>query len=202
MSAEDALARYDVDEVKYSNDVNSVLSSFASSNPGATVYAIENQISDHVSLSEFKTQDLKVLKKSIETARVVKDEYEIALIRKANYISGLAHKAAVERAKTATNEQDFEAAFLEKCVSHGAKEMAYHPILAAGTAAATLHYVDNNAPIAGKTNLLIDAGAEWENYASDIVCVLHSAIGLVSLTEQPCLDTHVPSGRKVHPRVP
>jgi Xaa-Pro dipeptidase len=46
--------------------------------------------------------------------------------------------------------------------------MAYHPILAAGTAAATLHYVDNNAPLEGKTNLLIDAGAEWSNYASDI----------------------------------
>lgn len=171
MSVDDALAKYDVDEVKYSSDVNSVLSNLASSNPGATIFAIENQISDHVSLSEFKKQDLNVLKKTIEVARVVKDEYEVALIRKANYISGLAHKAVVQRAKTATNEQDFEAAFLERCISHGAKEMAYHPILASGTAAATLHYVDNNAPVEGKTNLLIDAGAEWENYASDIVRV-------------------------------
>lgn len=178
VSAEDALAKYDVDEVKYSDQVNSTLSGFASSNPGATVFAIENQISDDVSLSGFKSQDLKVLKKSIELARVVKDEYEIALIRKANYISGLAHKAVVQRAKTATNEQEFEATFLERCVSHGAKEMAYHPILAAGTAAATLHYVDNNAPLTGKTNLLIDAGAEWENYASDIVCLLRPSIDI------------------------
>jgi Xaa-Pro dipeptidase len=149
--------------------VNATLSSFASANPSSTIFAIENQISDHVSLSDFKNKDLKVLKKSIETARVTKDEYEVALIRKANYISGLAHKAVVQRAKTATNEQEFEATFLERCVAHGAKEMAYHPILAAGTAAATLHYVDNNAPLEGKTNLLIDAGAEWSNYASDIV---------------------------------
>lgn len=91
------------------------------------------------------------------------------MIRKANQISGWGHKAVVERTKTAKNESELEAAFLERCVANGAKEMAYHPILASGRAAATLHYVDNSAPLAGKMNLLIDAGAEWDNYASDIV---------------------------------
>jgi Xaa-Pro dipeptidase len=126
-------------------------------------------VSEHVKLSTFQKQDLSVLKPTIEVARVVKDEFEIALIRKANQISGWAHKAVIERTRTAKTESELEAAFLEKCVSHDAKEMAYHPILASGRAAATLHYVDNSQPLAGKLNLLVDAGAEWNNYASDIV---------------------------------
>lgn len=172
ISIDEALAKYDVDEVKYTSEVNDVLSSFSSANPNATVFAIEGQISDHIKLSHFSKQDLTVLKKSIEVARVVKDEFEVAMIRKANHISGMAHKAVVQRARTATNEREFEAAFLEKCVAHGAHEMAYHPILASGQAAATLHYVDNAQPLEGKMNLLVDAGAEWDNYASDIVSLL------------------------------
>lgn len=169
MSIDDALAKYDVDEVRLSNEVNNVLSSLSSANPNATVFAIEGQVSDHVKLSVFGKQDLSVLKPTIEVSRVVKDEYEVALIRKANQISGWAHKAVVQRARTAKTESELQAAFLEKCVANDAKEMAYHPILASGRAAATLHYVDNSQPLEGKMNLLVDAGAEWNNYASDIV---------------------------------
>lgn len=100
---------------------------------------------------------------------MVKDEYEVALIRKANSISAIAHKAVLEKARSATNERELYAVFLQECVSRGGPEMAYHPIMASGRAAATLHYVDNNAPLEGKMNLLIDAGCEYENYASDIV---------------------------------
>jgi len=168
LTAEDAAKKYDVDEVKYSDEVNDVLSSFASANASATVYAIENQIDASVKIDVFKSKDLKEVKKAIEEARVIKDEYEIAMIRKANQISGWAHKAVTKRAKTAKNESELQAAFMEVCIANNAKEMAYHPIMAAGRAAATLHYVDNSQPFGNKLNLLIDAGAEWENYASDI----------------------------------
>merc|ERR1712000_111084 len=99
-TAEDAAKKYDVDEVKYSDEVNDVLSSFASANASATVYAIENQIDASVKIDVFKSKDLKEVKKAIEEARVIKDEYEIAMIRKANQISGWAHKAVTKRAKT------------------------------------------------------------------------------------------------------
>ncbi|CAH0025232.1 unnamed protein product [Clonostachys rhizophaga] len=168
VTAEEALAQYDVDEVKFTTDVNSVLSSYASANPNSTIFAIEGQISDHIKISDFQNKNLSVLKKSIEVARVVKDEYEVAIIRKANYVSALAHKAVIEKSRTAKNEQELLATFLATCIENGAAEMAYHPILAAGEAAATLHYVHNNRTLENKTNLLIDAGAEWNNYASDI----------------------------------
>jgi Xaa-Pro dipeptidase len=119
-----------------------------------------------------------VLKTAIETSRVVKDEFEVAMLRKANYISGIGHRAVFARAKTAKNEQEFEAAFKERCYSHGVKKMSYDPIAAAGRAAATLHYVGNDAPLDGKLNLLMDAGGEWNNYAADIVSANEAWDGL------------------------
>ncbi|RCI14841.1 hypothetical protein L249_6704 [Ophiocordyceps polyrhachis-furcata BCC 54312] len=171
VSINEALARYDVDEVRYTTDVNATLASLAGRQKPAkgTAFAIAGHVSDSVTFLGFDATDLVALKAAIDGARVVKDAFEIAMMRKANHISGLAHAAVVRRARDAELERELEATFLERCVALGAREMAYHPILAAGRAAATLHYVDNDARLAGKLNLLIDAGAEWDNYASDIV---------------------------------
>ena len=168
VSREQALERYDVDEVKYTTDVNATLAHLGSSNPKSTVYAIATQISDHISFLNFGVKDLTSVKEAIEVSRVVKSDYEVALIAKANKIASAAHKAVIERSRTAETEQQLYAKFVEQCTAAGAPEMPYHPIMAAGVAAATLHYVDNNAPLKGKLNLLIDAGCEWNNYASDI----------------------------------
>lgn len=117
----------------------------------------------------FQEHDAQSIKLILEKCRVVKDEYEIAMIRKANYNTCRGIEAVMARAKTAETEAELEAAFRERCISHHSKETAYPPIVAAGAGAATLHYVDNQQPLKGKLNLLIDAGCEWNNYASDIV---------------------------------
>ncbi|KAK5989670.1 putative Xaa-Pro aminopeptidase [Cladobotryum mycophilum] len=168
VTIDDALKMYDVDEVKLTTEVNATLTHLAQANPNSTVFAINGQVSDHISFIEFADKDFTLIKGAIEVSRVAKDEYEVAMIRKANDVSALAHKAVIEKAKHAKNERELEAVFLERCVANGAKEMAYHPIVASGQAAATLHYVPNNAPLEGKQLLLIDAGAEWDNYASDV----------------------------------
>ncbi|KAF5004787.1 hypothetical protein FDECE_8726 [Fusarium decemcellulare] len=168
LSIDEALQKYDVDEVKLTTELNATLAHLGGANPKSTAFAIANQVSDHVTFLEFEKKNFDVLKEAIEVARVVKDEFEVAMIRKANHVSDIAHRAVVQKAKTAKNEREFEAVFLERCVAHGAKEMAYHPIAASGRAAATLHYVTNEAPLEGKLNLLMDAGAEWNNYAADI----------------------------------
>lgn len=172
---DDALKLYDVDEVKLTTEVNATLAHLAGTNSNSTIYAIKDQVSDHITFIGFENKDFELLKPAIEVSRVVKDEFEVAMIRKANSVSSLAHKAVVEKAKKASNERELEAVFLERCVANGAKNMAYHPIVAGGTAAATLHYVPNDAPLAGKQLLLIDAGAEWDNYAADIVSSFFTA---------------------------
>ncbi|KAG5942598.1 hypothetical protein E4U59_001012 [Claviceps monticola] len=168
LSIDDALQKYDVDEVKFTTEVNATLTHLAKNSPKSTVFAIANQVSDHVTFLQFVDKDFETVKTAIEVSRVVKDEYEVAMIQKANHIASQAHKAVIERSKSARTEQELYATFLERCVSKAAPEMPYHPIVAAGRAAATLHYVDNNASLSGKLNVLIDAGCEWNNYASDI----------------------------------
>jgi Xaa-Pro dipeptidase len=166
LSPAEALAKYDVDAVLTSDEVAATL---ARPSNNSTVWAIANQVSDHITFLEFKDKDFTLLKEAIEECRVVKDEYEVALTKKANAISAIAHTAVLKAVKTATNERELEALFLQKSIANGAREQAYHSIVASGTAAATLHYVNNFEPTAGKLNLLLDAGAEYCCYASDIV---------------------------------
>jgi Xaa-Pro dipeptidase len=169
VSESEALKLYDVDSVQTTKEVAPYL---AHPGPKGTVWAIAGQVSDHVSFLEFEDKDFELLKEAIEECRVVKDEYEIALTMKANAISTIGHTAVMKAVKTAKNERELEGLFIEKSISNGAREQAYHSIVASGTAAATLHYMNNDAPLQGKLNLLLDAGAEYNCYASDIVSEL------------------------------
>ncbi|CZT06946.1 probable Probable Xaa-Pro aminopeptidase pepP [Rhynchosporium graminicola] len=163
LSVDEALSAYDVDAVRTTNEVAAALAQ-----PSSALWAIENQVSDQVSFLEFNERDLSLLKLAIEECRVFKDEYEIAMMRKANDISTIAHTAVLKAVKTATNERELEALFIQKCIANGAREQAYHSIVASGTAGATLHYVNNAQLLKGKLNLLLDAGGEYDCYASDI----------------------------------
>ena len=165
LSEEEALSKYDIDQVKTMDEVNPTLAAAKSKD---SVYAIANQISEAVTFLPFDNKDLELVKNAIEECRVFKDDYEVALTRKANQISTLAHTEVLKRVKRASNERELYAAFVEKCIANGAGEMAYHSIVASGTAGATLHYVKNDQPLDGKLNILLDAGGEYNCYASDI----------------------------------
>jgi Xaa-Pro dipeptidase len=167
-SAEEALQKYDVDEVKFTSDVNAELAHIASQKPKSAVYAIPGQVSEHVTFLAFDDKNFAVLKEAIEVCRVIKDEFEMAMIAKANSITADAHLAVMKKVKHAKNERELYAEFLSSSISAGAPNQAYEGIFAAGRAGATLHYVNNNAPLAGKLNVLLDAGAEWDCYASDV----------------------------------
>ncbi|KAI1006180.1 putative Xaa-Pro aminopeptidase [Podosphaera aphanis] len=169
ISPAEALSLYDVDEVRTTDQVNEY---FTRTKSHTAIWTIKNQVSDHVKFPILGDRDFSLLREAIEECRVVKDEYEIALIKKANMISAVAHHAVQKSIKSKQNEQELEALFLERCKSFGAREQAYSPIFASGTAAATLHYVKNNAKLGGNLNLLVDAGAEYRCYASDITRTL------------------------------
>ncbi|KAF2141476.1 uncharacterized protein K452DRAFT_228765 [Aplosporella prunicola CBS 121167] len=166
LSTQEALERYEIDDCKTSAEVNAYLSS--SDTPKSIVYAINNQVSDNVTFLPFNEANMDLLKTGIEECRVVKTPYEIALITHANTVSTAAHTAVMAAAKSATNERELEAIFLKTCVERGCRNQAYSSIVAGGTSAATLHYVRNDQPLTGKLNLLVDAGAEKDCYASDI----------------------------------
>ena len=104
VSIDDALALYDVDEVRFTNEINPTLAHLAAQSPKLTVFALAGQVSDNITFLEFANKDFAALKDAIELSRVVKDEFEVAMMRKANHISSLAHKAVVQRARTAEYE--------------------------------------------------------------------------------------------------
>lgn len=159
--------RYDVDDVQTTNDVNSYLNSSTSS-PLSTIYAIPEQVSDHITFISYTNKELTLLKPAIEACRVTKSPYEVALIRKANQISTDAHINVMRAARHAKTESDLYALWIKSCIERGTEKQAYHSIVAAGENGATLHYVKNNDEITGKDLLLLDAGCEVDCYASDI----------------------------------
>lgn len=167
VSPEEAIKTYDVDAVYTTPDLNPHLAS-ATQLSQSTIFAIQEQVSDHVTFLNFEKKEFATLKKAVEICRVIKDDYEIALIRRANDVSTAAHIAIMKAAKTAKNEMELDGLFLKECIDRGCREQAYHGIFASGINAATLHYVKNNEPLAGRQLVLVDAGAEDHCYAADI----------------------------------
>ncbi|KAJ5888812.1 hypothetical protein N7495_008853 [Penicillium taxi] len=180
LSIDEAKKLYDVDHVKYTTDVNATLAAIATIQAGKNpLFVIEGQVSQDVKLpSGFSATNFSSLKDVIGDARVVKDAYEVALLRKANDISAQAHIAVIKASKIATNERELEGIFISTCISLGCREQSYHPIFASGGNGATLHYVKNDEALIDpvtkqrKNNLLIDAGGEYQTYCADITRVI------------------------------
>ena len=159
--------RYDVDDVRSSTEVNAFLNGPDTSK--TIIWTMAKYVSDQITFLSFDAKDMIHLKEAIEECRVVKDDYEIALMKKANDISAKAHEAVLRNARHAKNERELAAIFVERCSALGSENQAYSPIVASGTDAATLHYVRNNKDITrGHLNLLIDASGEYNCYAADI----------------------------------
>ncbi|KAI0455456.1 peptidase M24, structural domain-containing protein [Xylaria acuta] len=168
LSTEEALDKYDIDAVLPTTELNPILARLGGANSKTTVFAIAERVSDSVTFLEFGNKDFSVLAEAIDECRVVKDDYEIALIKKANDISSAAHKAVLENVRKARHEYELEGVFTGSCMRQGTKKQAYPSIVASGRSAATLHYVHNDKELTGKDLLLLDAGSEWQTYASDI----------------------------------
>jgi len=100
--------------------------------------------------------------------RVIKSEAEIALIKKAIDITALAHHRVMKLDKRGKNEYEVQAELEYVFKKNGAYNDAYTSIVASGNSANTLHYIQNNKPLLNNDLILIDAGCEYQYYASDI----------------------------------
>lgn len=100
--------------------------------------------------------------------RLHKSEKEVGFMQKAADIAGEAHVLAMKKVKPGMNEGQVES-FMEAYMrDKGASGVAYNSIIGGGDNATILHYVENNMPLKDGDLILIDAGAEYEGYASDI----------------------------------
>lgn len=170
----ECLAKSDLDNVKYIADLPAYLNATISEVGSLYVLRAE-QIPKSLRLGLLKPSikiDTGSLLPAMAEARVAKTEYEVAMIRRANAISSAAHRAVCEEFRHFTNECEVEATFLQACVAQNAHMQAYPVIAGAGPNAATLHYDANNQPLDGHQHLVLDAGAEWQCYASDVTRTL------------------------------
>jgi len=100
--------------------------------------------------------------------RLIKSKAEIKLMERAAKIAVEGHKRAMAACHPGAHEYELEAELLYAFKRNGSLAPAYTSIVAAGNNACTLHYNDNNAEIKEGDLVLIDAGCEYEYYASDI----------------------------------
>ncbi|KAI9276796.1 peptidase M24, structural domain-containing protein [Phascolomyces articulosus] len=164
-SLETLQTKYDVDEALYTTDLDARLKE------ASAVYTIPhfNLTFKDEAIKSASTEDNDALYAAISEARIVKADWEIEVMRKANKISSDAHVKVMEAAKTGINEAELYAIFLNESNRNGAFFQSYMPIFGAGMNAATLHYNKNNATIENATDMiLVDAGCEYNYYASDI----------------------------------
>lgn len=99
--------------------------------------------------------------------RLYKTRAELVLMRHAAKIAAGAHVRAMRALRPGLNEHEIEAELLHEFRRRGAVA-SYEPIVGGGANACVLHYRANNAPLKDGDLLLIDAGAEFQCYASDI----------------------------------
>ncbi len=179
-SIEECEEKYDVDHVGVTSDINRDIIKWIIDNPEqtCTMYVLHQGQSPQLIHMGSALQtvfekrklimDWTHLQPAMEASRVIKSDYEIGLIRRANDISSMAHLTVLANLADMSNETEIQATFEASCVSAGAKKQAYDVIAGSGENASTLHYVANNQPLKGRQLVCLDAGCEWECYSSDI----------------------------------
>nr|PZN78372.1 MAG: Xaa-Pro aminopeptidase [Pseudomonadota bacterium] len=99
--------------------------------------------------------------------RLYKSRAELALMREAARIAAQAHIRAMRFCRPGVHEYEVMAELVHEFRRHNA-DPAYHPIVGGGANACILHYRENDQVLRDGDLLLIDAGCEYQCYASDI----------------------------------
>ncbi|HSK72718.1 MAG TPA: Xaa-Pro aminopeptidase [Pyrinomonadaceae bacterium] len=100
--------------------------------------------------------------------RLHKTEEEIEIMKRSAEIAAEAHILAMQKVKPGMNEYQIESLMEAYMRDKGASGVAYNSIVGGGENACILHYVENNCDLQDGDLLLIDAGASYKGYASDI----------------------------------
>ncbi len=104
----------------------------------------------------------------LQRLRSVKDPIEIALIQKACNITNKGFRRILNFVKPGIWEYEIEAEFIHEFLNNRSKRFAYTPIIATGNNANILHYIENNKQCKDGELILLDVGAEYANYSSDM----------------------------------
>ena len=104
----------------------------------------------------------------LQRLRSVKDQIELDLMQKACDITEKAFRRTLGFVKPGVWEYQIEAEYMHEFLNNRSKGFAYTPIIASGNNANVLHYIENNQQCKAGDLILLDTGAEYANYSSDM----------------------------------
>ncbi|MEN9640169.1 MAG: hypothetical protein RLZZ262_2038 [Bacteroidota bacterium] len=100
--------------------------------------------------------------------RSVKHQEEIDQLQKAIDITRAGFERTLGFVKPGVMEYEIEAEYMHEFLRRGSRGFAYTPIIASGSSACVLHYIENDKPCKDGDLLLMDVGAEYGNYCADM----------------------------------
>ena len=104
----------------------------------------------------------------LQHLRSVKEPEELEVMQHACRITEKGFKRILEFVKPGVMEYEIEAEFMHEFLSNQSRGFAYTPIVASGKNATVLHYIENKNQCREDELILLDVGAEYANYASDM----------------------------------
>uniref|UniRef100_UPI00404B786F aminopeptidase P family protein n=1 Tax=Flavobacterium sp. TaxID=239 RepID=UPI00404B786F len=104
----------------------------------------------------------------LQQIRSVKEAEELELIQKACDITEKGFRRLLSFVKPGVMEYEIEAELAHEFLRNRSKGFAYTPIIASGNNANVLHYIENNQVCKDGDLILLDVGAEYANYSSDL----------------------------------
>jgi Xaa-Pro aminopeptidase len=121
--------------------------------------------------SQYPLHSYQRLARLMHRLRIVKSAHEIDVMRKACRLTEKGFRRVLRFVKPGVNEMEIEAEFAHEFI-RGGGGFAYSPIIGSGANACVLHYLDNDQPCRKGDLVLIDVGASYANYQSDMTRTL------------------------------
>ncbi len=112
-------------------------------------------------------EEIHALDHLLHDLRLYKSRAELSALRRSAGVAVEAHERAMKICRPGLNEADIHAELIHTMTRHQC-EMSYSPIVAGGANACILHYIANRDELKDGDLILIDAGAEYDGYASDV----------------------------------
>jgi Xaa-Pro aminopeptidase len=112
-------------------------------------------------------EEIHALDHMLHDLRLYKSREELVVMQHSAQVAIAAHERAMQVCQPGLNEADLHAEILHTLTRHQC-EPSYQAIVGGGANACILHYIANKDPLRAGDLLLIDAGAEYDGYASDI----------------------------------
>ena len=118
--------------------------------------------------AEYPLHNYERVAQIMHELRAIKEHEEIELMQKACDITAKAVDRVLKFIKPGVMEYEIEAELMHEFLRNRSRGFAYTPIIASGFNACVLHYIENNQEVKDGDIILMDIGAEYANYASDL----------------------------------